>query len=87
MKKISLSSDRNLGNNEEDGVGNKKECITEIKDENGCGCCSGPDLSFLKIPSAQSTNSLAEQSVLEEQEKEMERKGKKKRTERTEFSF
>ncbi len=78
MKKISLSSDTNFGNNEKDGIGNKKECLNEIKEEDGCGCCSGPDLSFLKTPSAQSTNSLAEQSVLEEQEKEREIKEKRK---------
>ena len=79
MRKISLSPDTNFGNNEKDGAGNKKECITEIKDENGCGCCSGPDLSFLKTTSSKSTNSKAEQSILEEQEKEMERKGKRKK--------
>ena len=78
MKKIDLSPDTNFGNNEKDGIGNKKECLNEMKGEDGCGCCSGPDLSFLKTQSAQSTNSKAEQLVLEEQEKEMERKEKKK---------
>ena len=60
MKKISLSPDTNLGNNEKDGIGNRKECLNETKDEDGCGCCSGPDLSFLKTQSDQSTNSKAE---------------------------
>ncbi len=78
MKKIDLFPDTNFGNNEKDGIGNKKECLNEIKGEDGCGCCSGPDLSFLKTPSSQSTNSKVEQLVLEEQEKERERKEKKK---------
>jgi len=78
MKKISLSPDSNFGNNEKDGIGNKKECLNEIKEEDGCGCCSGPDLTFLKTLPTQPTNSKAEQSVLEEQEKERERKEKKK---------
>ncbi len=78
MKKIDILSDTNFGNNEKGGIGNKKECLNEIREEDGCGCCSGPDLSFLKTQSAQSTNSKAEQSVLEEQEKERERRAKKK---------
>jgi len=80
MRKISLSPDRNLGNNGKDDYGENKNngCLSEINKEDGCGCCSAPDLSFLKSPSAQSTNSLAEQSVLEEQEKESERRAKKK---------
>ncbi|MEJ7641307.1 MAG: hypothetical protein WKF36_03825 [Candidatus Nitrosocosmicus sp.] len=78
MKKISLSSGNNLGNNEKDGMGNKKECLNEIKEEDGCGCCSGPDLSFLKTSPTQPTNSKVELSVLDEQEKERDRKEKKK---------
>ncbi|MEJ7641925.1 MAG: hypothetical protein WKF36_06985, partial [Candidatus Nitrosocosmicus sp.] len=79
MKKISLSTDTNLGNNEkDDDLGNKNGCLSKINEDDGCGCCSAPDLSFLNTPSAQSTNSLAEQSVLEEQEKEREKRAKKK---------
>jgi Cu+-exporting ATPase len=78
MKKIDLSPDTNFGNNEKDSIGTGKECLNEIKEEDGCGCCSGPDLSFLKTPSSQSTNSKAEQLVLEGQEKERERKEKRK---------
>jgi Cu+-exporting ATPase len=78
MKKIDLFPDTNFGNNEKDGIGNRKECLNEIKEEDGCGCCSGPDLSFLKTPSSQSTNSKAEQLFLEEQEKDREKKEKKK---------
>ena len=78
MKKINLSSDSNFGINDKDGIGNKKECVNEIKEEDGCGCCSGPDLSFLKIPSSQSTNPKTVQLFLEEQEKDRERKEKKK---------
>ena len=80
MRKISLTPDRNLGNNEKDDYGDNTDngCLSEIYKEDGCGCCSAPDLSFLKFSPAQSTNSLAEQSVLEGQEKESERRVKKK---------
>lgn len=79
MKKISLSTDNNLGNNGKDNdFGNKNGCLSKTNEDDGCGCCSAPDLSFLKSPSAQSTNSLAEQPVLEEQEIEREKRAKKK---------